>query len=81
MWPALPDHVRAAIMTQAEGYGGGTETDRSAGQKAWLMLPEKTRASLIESIGNAMKNMLETEEREVKLLEESMEHEAPRVEE
>ena len=81
IWPTLRDHVRAAIMTLAEKHGCAAETHDSAGQKAWLMLPEKTRASLIESIGNAMKNMIETEEREVKLLQESMEHEVPRIEE
>jgi hypothetical protein len=68
-------------MAQAEGYGDGSETDMSAGRQAWLMLPEKTRVSLIESIGNAMKTTLETEEREVELLGNSMEDEARRIKE
>ena len=81
LWPTLPDHIRAAIVAQAEEYGSGTGTDRNAGRQAWMLLPEETRASIVESIGNAMKGMLETEEREVRTLEESLEHETRRVEE
>ena len=80
IWPTLPDHIRAAIMTQAEGYASGTRSDEDAGRQAWMLLPEETRASIIESIGKAMNSMRDNEEREVRLLEESVEHEARHIE-
>jgi len=81
IWPTLPDHVRAAIIAQAESYASGTGAPADAGRQAWLLLPEGTRASIIESIGIAMKKLLEEERREARFLEESMEHEESPVEE
>ncbi len=81
IWPTLPDHIRAALVAQAEEYARGTVTDVGAGRGALLLLPEEMRASIIESIETAMKDLLEKERRETRLLEESMEHEESRVEE
>ena len=79
IWPTLPDHIRAAIVAQAESYASGTGAPVDAGRQAWLLLPEETRASIIESIGKAMNSMRENEEREVRLLEESLEQEPQHV--
>ena len=45
-----------------------------ADAQVWWLLPEETRASIIESIGKTMNSMLENEEREVRLLQGSLEH-------
>ncbi len=81
IWPTLPDHIRAAIVAQAESYGSGTGAPVDAGRQAWLLLPEETRASIIESIGNAMKDLLEKERRQDELLEKSMAPEEDHIEE
>jgi len=81
LWPTLAGGVRAAIVEMAERGDVGSEPSDSPGRLAWQQLPEKTRASLVESIGNAMKNLLEGDEREVRALDESMERETQHVNE
>jgi len=81
IWPTLPANIRAAILEVAEQHAGAAEPHGAMGRLAWLMLPEETRASIVESIGNAMKNLLEGEEREVKALNESMERELRHINE
>ncbi len=50
-------------------------------KRAWELLPEDTRASLIESINDAMKNMSADEKREAERFRESLECKPQRVDE